>query len=136
MSQDINQITLTGRLTSAAELRFTQSGKAVVNFNLACNRRKNAGQECDFIPVVAWEKLAEIVNEYCIKGSLVAVVGRLQTRKYEKDGQSRSAFEVLANEVKLLGHPSNSRSIAPPARQSEWASDAYGSDIGLEDIPF
>ena len=78
----LNTVAVVGRLGDRPELRYTQNGKAVLNFNLAVDRpkRQGANQETDWISCVAWEKLAEIINEYCDKGKQMAVSGRLQSR--------------------------------------------------------
>lgn len=132
----LNQITLIGRLTDQPELRYTPGGKAVATFDLAVDRRAYGSQDkqTDFIPVVVWEKLAEICNEYLTKGKLVCIQGQLRTRTYEK----RKAFEVLCSEMVMLGSKDGqgggSQQQGKPAKK--WASDDYPSDIGLEDIPF
>jgi len=135
---NLNQVTLIGRVCAPPEIRYTPNGKAVANFDIAVDRRKTSGsnaKETDFIPVVVWEKLAEICNEYLTKGKLVCVVGHLRTRTYEKDGQKRKTFEILCNEMQMLGQGQDHRKpedIKPPA----WSSDGFGDDVGLEDIPF
>lgn len=125
-----NIITLIGRVVATPEAKRTNSGKSVVNFNLAVDRR-GKDQPCDFIPVVAWEKLADICGEYLEKGKQICVSGRLQTRQYEKDGQRRTAFEVLCSDMQMLG----SRQDGQQQQQPKSRPD-YGSELELEDIPF
>jgi single-strand DNA-binding protein len=145
----LNSVTLIGRVVAPPELRYTPTGKAVANFDIAVDRRKSGNQdkETDFIPVVVWEKLAEICNEYLTKGKLVCIVGALRTRTYEKDGQKRKAFEILCNEMQMLGSPGERNSSERPAERApsrpssgggpaNWSSDGFGGDVGLEDIPF
>ena len=141
----LNHVTLIGRLTAAPEMRYTPSGKAVANFDIAVERRKSGDREkeTDFIPVVVWEKLAEICNEYLTKGKLVCIVGSLRTRTSEKDGQKRKAFEILCNEMQMLdskGDSQKSSGQAKPGPKSaataNWSADGFGGDVGLEDIPF
>lgn len=98
---DINNITLTGRLCADAELKYTQSGKAYERLSLAVGRMKK--EEVDFINCIAWDKTAEIIAEYCRKGSQIAIVGRLQTGSYEKDGQKIKTTDVLINQITFLG---------------------------------
>lgn len=101
----MNNVTLVGRLTKEPELRRTAQGTACTIFTLAVNRTfKTAdGIEADFIPVVCWGKTAENVNEYVGKGWRVGVVGRIQTRSYDKaDGTKAFVTEVVANEVQFL----------------------------------
>lgn len=97
----MNKIILIGRMTKNAEVRYTQSNKAVAQFSLAVNRPGN--KETDFINIIAWDKLGEIVQKYTHKGSLIAVEGRLQTRTYEdNNGNKKNITEVVANNINLL----------------------------------
>lgn len=97
----MNKIILIGRMTKDAEVRYTQSNKAVAQFSLAVNRPGN--KETDFINIIAWDKLGEIVQKYTHKGSLIAVEGRLQVRTYEdNNGNKRYITEVVANNINLL----------------------------------
>ncbi|CIY22950.1 single-strand binding protein family [Streptococcus pneumoniae] len=101
----INNVVLVGRLTRDAELRYTQSNIAVATFTLAVNRpfKNEAGErEADFINFQAWRGTADIIAQYCSKGSLIGLTGRLQVRSYEKDGQRRYVTEVIAESVALL----------------------------------
>lgn len=137
----MNHIVLIGRLCADVELRYTPSGKAVANFDIAIDRRKSGNQEkeTDFVPVVVWEKLAEICNEYLGKGKQVCIAGELRTRTYQKDGQKRKAFEVLCNEMQMLGGKNDgeqqpSRQAKPNPKSAEtanWSSDGFGGDVGL-----
>lgn len=101
----INRTLLVGRLTKDPELRRTAQGTAVTSFNLAVDRIKadSSGQDADFIPVVCWNKLAENVAQYTVKGSLVGVDGRLRSRSYDdKNGRRVYVVEVLADTVQFL----------------------------------
>ena len=93
-----------GRLIKDAELRYTPSNKAVAQFTIAINKpyQKEGKNEADFINIVVWDKLAEVVGKYTHKGSLIAVEGRLQVRTYEKDGSKRYITEVLASNIQFL----------------------------------
>ena len=100
-----NNVMLIGRITKNIELRYTQSNRACANFSIAVNRPYKNGEErqADFINIVAWGNLAENLNKYTSKGSLVGVEGRLQTRTYEAtDGKKRTITEVLASNIQFL----------------------------------
>lgn len=103
----INKAVIIGRSTKDAEIRSTSTGKLVASFTLAVDRDyKNAQGErdADFIPCVAWGKLAEICERYITKGKQVAVAGRIQTRNYEdRNGQRRYITEVIVSDLQLLG---------------------------------
>ena len=107
----LNKIFIMGRLTRDPELRRTQSGTAVTSFSLAVDRdyKSQSGEkETDFIDVVAWRSTAEFVSKYFQKGSLIAIEGSLQTRQYQdKNGNNRTAVEVVANNVNFAGSKSN-----------------------------
>lgn len=109
----INVTALTGRLTRDAELKYTQSGDAVAQFGLAVNRpfkNQNGEREADFINCVIWRKNAENFASFTHKGSLVGIVGRIQTRNYEnQQGQRVYVTEVVVENFSLLEpkHDSN-----------------------------
>ena len=95
----MNKVILAGRLVRDPEIRYTQTGKAVASFTLAVNRRfsRNTNQEqtADFIPIVVWDKLAEVCSKYLFKGSQVLIEGRMQVRNYEaQDGSKRYVTEL------------------------------------------
>ena len=104
---DINSVTLVGRLTRDAELRYTNSGYAVCKFAIAINRRRKVGDqwedEANFFDIVLWGKQAESLNQYLVKGKQVGIDGELRQSRWEQDGQPRSRVEISANNIQLLG---------------------------------
>jgi single-strand DNA-binding protein len=107
----LNTVVLIGRLTRDPELRYTSQGTAVTNFGIAVDRGyKTQGdqQTADFFNIVCWNRLAEIVAQYMVKGRLVAVQGRLQSRTVDRDGQRRTYVEVVASTVRFLERPTQS----------------------------
>ena len=128
----MNTAILIGRLTKDPELRYTNTGKAVVNFTVAINRSFGKDSEADFIPVVAWEKQAENCANYLSKGSQVGVQGRIQVRTYEgKDGGTRYMTEVVANNVEFLSGGNSSDNSAPASNRSN--SPAAPKDFNPEE---
>jgi single-strand DNA-binding protein len=96
---------LTGRLTADPELKTTSKGVSVCSFTIAVDRRFKQGEErqTDFITIVAWRQTAEFVSKHFKKGSAIGIEGSIQTRKYQdKDGNNRTAFEVVANNVQFM----------------------------------
>ncbi len=99
----LNRTILVGRLAADPEVRYTTNEIPVARFALAVGRpSKNGEKEVDFINIVAWRGLAKICGEYLKKGKPVAIEGKLQIRKYEKDGQKRSFTEVVASNMQML----------------------------------
>ena len=101
----INNVTLIGRLTRDAELRYTPSNIATAQFNIACNRNfKNANGEydADFINCVMWREQAERFCNWTRKGMLVGIVGRIQTRNYENQQGQRVFESKKYNEIEPL----------------------------------
>lgn len=140
MAKSINQVILMGRLTRDPELRTTTTGKSVVNFSLAVDK---GGQDAgaDFFEIVAWEKLAELIQQYLSKGRRCLVQGRLSQRQWEQDGQKRSRIEVMASDVTFLDGPnSGSDGVSAPASQpaspAPQADAVVDDEIDLSDIPF
>ena len=102
----LNIIAAMGRLTHTPELRTTQNGKEVCSFDIACERSyaANGQRETDFLPCVAWGKTAQFIAQYFSKGSMIAVNGSLQTRKYQdKQGNNRTAYEIQVREASFCG---------------------------------
>lgn len=96
----LNSVVLIGRLTKDPELRYTPSGKAVVQMRLAV---PHTDKDTDFIDVIAWERQAESVANYMEKGRLIAVQGRISVRNYEDNlGNKREKVEVVATTVRFL----------------------------------
>ena len=94
-----------GNLTRDPELSETPNGTAVCKFTVAVNRNftnANGERECDFINVVAWRSLAENCGRFLSKGKKVSVVGSLQTRSYESNGEKKYVTEIMADEVEFL----------------------------------
>ena len=135
----MNRIQLIGRLTRDPELRYVSNGHPMAQFTLAVDRDfKNAAgdREADFIKCVAWRKLAEQVGQYCARGRLVAVEGRLQSRAYEaSDGARRRVTEVVGDRVWFLDSrraegeavPEGAAEAAPADGQPEVIEDAEAS---------
>ena len=102
----MNRVILIGNLTRDPELRYTPEGTPVASFTVAVNRsfvNREGEREADFVPIVVWRKRAETCSEYLMKGSQVAIDGRLQIRTYEdKDGIRRWVTEVVAYRVEFL----------------------------------
>lgn len=112
----LNHVTLAGRLTADPELRRTQSGIAVASFNLAVDqdyKSQNGDRGVDFIPIVAWRNTAEFAEKYFTKGQMAIVSGRLTSRRYEdKNGNKRTAYEVVADHIYFAGSKQKSETDA------------------------
>jgi len=138
----LNKVILIGRLTRPPECRYTQSGKAVTNFDIAVDRNHkdaDGNKETDFISIVTWGKLAETCANYLDKGRLVAVDGRLQIRSYEtQDGQKRRVAEVVADGVRFLDRGKDTANIANTATANTASTGAgtSGDVLPDDDIPF
>jgi single-strand DNA-binding protein len=133
----LNRAILMGRLVSDPELRNTPSGVAVVQFRLAVDRDytpKGHEKQTDFINCVAWRNTAEFVSKYFPKGSMIAIEGSLQSRGYtDKEGKSRTVFEVVADKVHFCGSKQNNGNQSKPAYS---ADDFEEIDIDSENLPF
>lgn len=105
----INRVVLVGRLTRDPEMRTTTTGKNVVEFSIAVNKKfkpQDGGPDADFFRIKAWGQTAEYVTNYLNKGRLVAIDGRIEQRKYQaSDGTNREIFEIVADSVQGLDRP-------------------------------
>ena len=151
----MNNVTLVGRLTKDAELRYTPSNVAVATFTLAVNRNfknQSGEREADFINCVMWRQQAENLANWAKKGALIGVTGRIQTRSYDnQQGQRVYVTEVVAESFQLLeshtareGQGSNYNSPYQATAQStpNFAREErpFGAnnplDISDDDLPF
>lgn len=133
MAKSVNQVFLMGRLTSDVEMRSTQTGKSVAKFTLAVDNGSKEGG-AHFLEVVAWEKLAELLEKYTKKGSKVLIQGSLKQETWEdKDsGKKRSKVVVSANDVTFL----DSKSSAEPDSTDTVLEDIDDKPVDLSEIPF
>src|SRR5207237_426097 len=123
MAQSVNRMLLIGRLGHDPEMRYSNDGEAVTTFSLATDRPVRPGAEpaTDWHRVVCWSTLAETAGQYLAKGRLVCVIGRLTYRTWEaRDGQRRTAAEVVAAEVTMLDR----RPDAAPSDPTDETSEA------------
>lgn len=132
----MNTINLTGNICNDLELKSTQSGKSVLTFNLAV-KRPFSKDTTDFIPLVVWEKNAEYLSRYGKKGSRIAVSGKLTTRKYQdKDGNNRTAFEVVCDSVEIMDSKSDQGSDYSAPSFKPTQEPQYEELKTDDDLPF
>lgn len=135
----INNVTLIGRLTSDAELRYTPSNIATAQFNIACNRNfknTNGEYDADFINCVMWREQAERFCNWTKKGMLVGITGRIQTRSYEgNDGKRVYVTEVVAENFQVLEKRDNTANQNSMTQQMP-PNYANPMDIDESDLPF
>ncbi len=154
----LNIAAIMGRLTADPELKNTQSGVSVTSFTLAVDRsyaKAGTERQTDFINVVAWRSTAEFVCRYFTKGQMMAVSGPIQTRNYEdKQGNKRTAFEIVANDVSFTGSKRESGGQAagssyegapavqkpafsePAPAYSSGSNEDFEEILGDDDLPF
>ena len=137
----VNKVILVGRLGADPEVRYTNTGTPVANFNIATstNFTDKSGEKTErteWHRIVAFGKLGEICGEYLAKGKQVYIEGRLQTRDWEdRDGNKRKTTEIVANTMQMLGSAgdqvrSGGSDLGPPPNSTI-------PDINTEeDIPF
>lgn len=147
----LNKVLLIGNLTRDPEIRYSKSGTAVANFSIATNEswRDQQGQKqerVEFHSLVAFGKQAEVLGKYLVKGSQIYVEGKLQTRQYEKDGQTHYATEIVVQDFTFLGGGKQSNGggqqsgrgnkPAPGQQSGQQNNHNNGYDDGPCDIPF
>ncbi|MDO4248191.1 MAG: single-stranded DNA-binding protein [Neisseria sp.] len=162
----LNKVFLIGNLGRAPEIRYMPNGEAVANLSIATSESWNDRQSGQRVERTEWHnitmyrRLAEIAGQYLKKGSQVYIEGRIQSRKYtDKDGIERTAYDIIASEMKMLGsrnasaggapfddgntyqsaQPAQSYTAEPPAaprRQAPAAAPAAPVDEIDDDIPF
>lgn len=152
MAKGFNQVIVMGNLAADPELKNLPSGQSVTSFAVAVNRSwtgsdGEAQEQVDFFDVVAWGKLAELVDQYLSKGRKVMVVGRLQNRSWEaQDGSKRRKTEIVAGEVNFLDRAGEGEGTAAPTskpaksdtkkQDKDVVVDNLDEDVDLSEIPF
>ena len=142
----LNKVILIGRLGKDPEVRYMPNGEAVCNFSVATSetwndRNGQRVERTEWHNITMYRKLAEIAGQYLTKGSQVYLEGKIQSRKYQgKDGIERYAYDIIANEMKMLGGGNDSgqqsnQTPSQPRRQAPAAPAAPAEDID-DDIPF
>jgi len=135
----MNQCNFIGRTGKDIELKYTPSGDAVATVSLACSEswKDKSGQKqekTEWINLVVWRKLAEIMAQYVKKGDLIFVSGKMTTRKWQdKDGNDKYSTEIVVSDMKMLGSKSDGERSAAPARTAPASSAPAG---GYEEPPF
>jgi single-strand DNA-binding protein len=152
MASGVNKVILIGRLGGDPEVRYTNNGGAVANFNLATNESwtDKAGQKqerTEWHKIVVWGKLGELCGQYLSKGRQAFVEGRLATREWtDKEGHKRYTTEIVATNIQFLGGPSdragagasaNNGDFAPGPSDFEGAGEAKaGGGMADDEVPF
>ena len=143
----MNVCAFTGRLTADPELKNTNSGKSVCSFSLAV-KRPHVKDMTDFLNFTVWNQSAEYLCKYGSKGDTVEVTGTLQSRNYEdKNGNKRTAFEVIVDSLSLIVWRSNQQATANPTQEQNAKLDALAANlqasgvefeeiVGADDVPF
>lgn len=98
----MNSVNLVGRLTKDPEVRITTTGTTITRFSLAVNHiNKDKEQKANFIPCVAFNKLAETIGNHVAKGQKISVTGQLRSNSYVKNGERRSSMNVCIKEFQF-----------------------------------
>ncbi|MBU1356416.1 MAG: single-stranded DNA-binding protein [Candidatus Edwardsbacteria bacterium] len=144
---ELNRVFLIGRLTKDPEVRQTSNGTPVTNFSIAINRKyKSASgelkEDTTFVGIVAWQKLAELCQQFLAKGRAVLVEGKMQNRSWEtEDGQKRSTLEIRADRIEFLDREPRAAGTSGPSPDSgspegQPSGPEVSPDKSDDDLPF
>jgi single-strand DNA-binding protein len=118
---DLNNLSITGRFTRNPEMKQV-AGKSLANFSIAVSKGGKGKEEVSYFDCIAWEKTADLINQYCSKGKQVNITGELKQDRWEKDGQKFSRVSIVVRQIQLLGSKDDQQEPTPfqePARQPE-----------------
>ena len=140
----MNKILIIGNLGSDPEMRYTPNGNPVTSFSMATNRRYTAAdgesrEETEWFRISAWNRTAEICNQYLQRGSKVYVEGRLSSRTYVGgDGETRVSLDVSATDVRFIdSRGTGSPSESPSRGNAQSAGDSDEDEgTGFDDLPW
>jgi single-strand DNA-binding protein len=139
--QDINQLTLCGRLTRDAEVKYTSGGLAIAEFSIACNVNKKVDGEwqdvASFFDCTYFGKGAEAVQKYLVKGKQIVLAGHIEQQRWERDGQKRSKVAVIIDRLQLMSDGNREPGKQPPRQVEPDSDNTNGADDHFnDDIPF
>ena len=135
MASGVNRVILVGHLGADPELRYTASGKAVTKFRIATSesftdQQGNRQERTEWHRITAWGKLAEICGQYLAKGKMVYIEGRIRSDTWEQDGVKRYSYEIIADNMRMLGGG------RPGEREAEPPFSPPPGGVPEDDIPF
>lgn len=145
MGRSLNKVMIIGRIQpNDPELRYTQSGQAVCTFKIVTDEsyKDKDGQmqeRAEWHRIVFWGKAGEIIAQYMQKGRRIYVEGRIQSRQYEHEGQTRYITEIVGNDFVFLdnkGDSSDSSSAVPAGAGSAPVQTSPNSSTDDDDLPF
>lgn len=152
MGRSVNKVFLVGNMGRDPDVRFTSTGQAVANMSLATDESyndKQTGQkveQAEWHRLVAFGKLAEIVQVHVKKGSKLHIEGRIRTREWEKDGEKRYTSEIVVSELLMLDPPahapqapaptSNHGYAQPPQQSPQPIATPHNNQFPDDDVPF
>lgn len=136
----MNKVILLGRLTKDPELKFTAGkGTAVTRFTLAVTRQFKR-DEADFINCVAFNKTAEIIAQYCTKGTQVSLIGNIRTGSYDaQDGSKRYTSDVVVESFEFVGNNKNNNTNSDATSSTNHDFSGFDDDmtpVDDGDMPF
>jgi single-strand DNA-binding protein len=132
----MNHITLEGGLPRDAEMKYTQAGKAILNFSVACTDGSGEYTKTSYFDCTIFGKFAEAIVQYLNKGCKVVCFGRMEQRKYtDKDGNNRTAWSVMVDNLRMVGGKKTEQE-APEVAQDDAAYEPGEPPPDDVDDPF
>jgi len=143
----VNKVILIGNVGKDPEIRHLDSGVAVANFTLATSESYNAKNgervtNTEWHNIVMWRGLADVVEKYVKKGSKLFIEGKITSRQYEKDGQTKYFTEIVANNMVMLdskgstGNSGNTTTTTTTETKPTVDKPAVDDTGGEDDLPF
>lgn len=126
----MNNVNIIGNLTRDVELRYTTDQKPIARFSIAVNDGYGEQKRTSYIPIVVFGKQAENADRYLLKGSKVAVNGRIQTGSYEKEGRTIYTTDIIASNIEFLSAKQSANSEKKPDEPSGFTA------LSEDEVPF
>ncbi len=142
MSKDLNNCSFIGRLGRDIELKYTASNSAIANFSIACgddykDKQGQKVEQTNWIYIVAFGKLAEIIGQYVTRGMQIYISGKQVTRKWQDgDGNDRYSTEIIANDMQMLGGRSGAQNENQTPQSKPGGAQPPVDDFMDDEIPF
>lgn len=139
--KSVNKVTLIGAVGKDPEIRYTQAGMAIANFSLATSKKNKEKEDVtQWHNIVAFQKTAELVEQYVKKGSKLYIEGEIQYQQYDKDGETRWITKIVINDMSFLSdggnHASTQGKQTASGKNTSRAPAPAAEEFDDSDIPF
>lgn len=132
----MNKVILVGRVGQDPVIRYTQQNTAIASFSIATSTKSKGQEKTEWHKITAWDKLANIVENYVKKGTLVLIEGSISYKEWEKDGNKNYSAEITAYNLQMLGGKTDNKEEKQEQPPSNKKPTSQELETMMDDLPF